>query len=72
MAKDRTTLSSGTLTSLIGAKTITSAYAYRHGVVSVIELNFSDTTTNYIKFASNGGLEIGGTAEVGSGTKVAF
>ena len=70
MAKDKTTLPSGNVTSLVGAKTITSATAYRHGVTTVLELKFSDSTTNYVKFASNGGLEIGGTSELGSGTKV--
>jgi hypothetical protein len=58
-----------TVTPLVGAKTITSAYAYKHGVVTVIELAFSDSSTNFIKVA-NGNLEIGGTLEVGTGTKV--
>lgn len=70
MAKDKTTLASNAVTTAIGAKTISSAVAYRHGVVTVIELGFSDASTNYVKFASNGGLEIGGTAEMGTGTKL--
>ncbi len=60
------------ITSLIGAKTITAAQTYKHGVVTVIELGFSDASTNYIKFASNGFLEIGGTLEMGTGTAVTW
>lgn len=70
MAKDKTTLASNAVTTAIGAKTISSAVVYKHGVVTVIELGFSDASTNYVKFASNGGLEIGGTAEMGTGTKL--
>lgn len=70
MAKDKTTLASNAVTTAIGAKTISSAVAYKHGVVTVLELGFSDASTNYVKFASNGGLEIGGTAEMGTGTKL--
>lgn len=58
------------VTSLIGAKTISSASAYKHGSVTVVELGFSDASTNFIKVGANGALEIGGTAEMGSGTKV--
>ncbi|WP_348269743.1 hypothetical protein P8936_16470 [Edaphobacter paludis] len=58
-----------TVTALVGAKTITAAYAYKHGVATVIELAFSDASTSFIKVA-NGNLEIGGTLEVGTGTKV--
>jgi hypothetical protein len=45
---------------------------YKHGVVTVVELGFSDASTNYIKVPSNGVPEIGGTAEMGTGTKVAW
>lgn len=58
------------VTSLVGAKTISSASAYRHGVVMVVELDFSDATTNFIKVGAAGQLEIGGTLEMGTGTKV--
>lgn len=58
------------VTTLIGAKTITSALAYKHGVVTVLELGFSDATTNFVKFGSNGVLEFGGTLELGTGTQV--
>lgn len=61
-----------TVTTLIGAKTISTASVYKHGVVTCVELYFSDASTNYIKFASNGGLEIGGTLEMGTGTKVSW
>lgn len=60
------------VTALIGAKTITAAVAYKHGVVTVIELAFSDASTNFLKVSSNGNLEIGGTLEMGTGTKVAW
>lgn len=60
------------ITALIGAKTITSASAYRHGTVLVIEFLFSDASTNFIKDAGSGGLEIGGTLEMGTGTKVSW
>ena len=61
-----------TVTALVGAKTITAAVAYKHGIVNVVEILFSDASTNYIKFASNSGLEIGGTLEMGTGTKVSW
>jgi hypothetical protein len=60
------------VTSLIGAKTITAASAYKHGIVTVIEFGFSDASTNFLKFSSNSGLEIGGTLEMGTGTKVGW
>jgi hypothetical protein len=72
MAKDKTTLPSASVTSLIGAKTVSTVNAYQHGVVTVLEFKFSDTTSQFVKFASNGGLEIGGTAEMGTGTVVRF
>ena len=56
----------------LGANTVTSANAYKHGVVTVIELNLSNSTTQFLKFASNGSLEIGGTLEMGTGTKVSW
>lgn len=61
-----------TVTTLIGAKTITAAYAYKHGPTTVIEFAFSDASTNFLKISNNGTLEIGGTLEVGTGTKVTW
>ena len=55
-----------------GANTVSSAYAYKHGVVTVLEINLSNSTTQYVKFAANSGLEIGGTLEMGTGTKVSW
>lgn len=53
--------------------TVTAAVAYKHGVVTVIEFLLSDASLHFIKFASNGSLEIGGsTPEMGSGTKVTW
>jgi hypothetical protein len=53
-----------------GANTLTSAFAYKHGVVTVFEFVLSDASTHFLKVASNGSLEIGGTLELGTGTKV--
>jgi hypothetical protein len=61
-----------TVTALVGAKTISAAYAYKHGAVSVVELAFSDASTGFIKVGPNGQIELGGTAEMGSGTKVSW
>lgn len=79
MTIDKSTLppqhSPKSVTSLIGAKTISTtvpSLAYRHGSVTVIELAFSDSTTNYLKVGPNGTLEIGGTAEMGTGTRISW
>ena len=76
MSFDKTTLPSHcsphSVTSLLGAKTISSATSYRHGVVTVVELAFSDSSTGFIKVGQAGTLEIGGTAEMGTGTKVSW
>ena len=61
-----------TITTQVGAKTISNVYAYKHGVVTVLEFAFSDGSTNFIKHASNGPLEIGGTDELGTGTLVTW
>ena len=53
-----------------GAATLTTAYVYKHGVVTVFEFNLSNSTTVYLKVTSNGQIEIGGTVEMGSGTQV--
>lgn len=49
------------ITTLVGAKTITNVQVYRHGVVTVFEILFSDASVNFIKVGSNGRLEVGGT-----------
>jgi hypothetical protein len=63
-----------TITSLLNfaAATLTSAFAYKHGVVTVIEFALSDASTHFLKVASNGTLEVGGTLELGTGTKVSW
>jgi hypothetical protein len=62
-----------TITTQVGTKTISTVMAYKHGAVMVVELAFNDSTTNFIKFsANNGSLEIGGTLELGTGTKVSW
>jgi LPXTG-motif cell wall-anchored protein len=52
------------------AATLTSAFAYKHGVVNVFEFGLSNATTVFLKVTSNGTLEIGGTLEMGTGTQV--
>jgi hypothetical protein len=63
-----------TITAHVGAKQINSVQAYRHGVVAVIEINFSDSSSTNIKIPSNdpGTVEIGGTNELGTGTRVSI
>jgi hypothetical protein len=53
-----------------GGKTISTVQTYKHGVVTVVEFVFSDASSNFIKFGSNGTLEMGGTLELGTGTPV--
>lgn len=60
------------ITDLLGTGAVISAHAYRHGVVTVVELAFGDSITRFLKFASNGCLEVGGTAEMNTGTKVSW
>jgi hypothetical protein len=55
-----------------GANTLTSATAYKHGVVTVIECVLSDASSHFIKVGQAGILEIGGTLEMGTGTKVTW
>lgn len=51
-----------------GTKTLSTAQAYIHGSVFVVELGFSDSTTLFIKERSNQ-VEVGGTNEWDTGTK---
>ncbi|MDE2105607.1 MAG: hypothetical protein KGL39_50740 [Patescibacteria group bacterium] len=62
------------ITSLLGfaALTVSSANAYKHGVVTVLEFNMSDSSTKFVKVGNNGQLEVGGTLEMGTGTKVSW
>ena len=75
MAFDKTTLPTHctpkSVAGLVG-KTITAGSAYKHGVVTVVELAFSDSSVGFIKVGHAGALEIGGTAEMGTGTKVSW
>lgn len=61
-----------TVTALIGAKTISAAYAYKHGSVKVVEFLFSDASTNFIKIGAGGVMEIGGTLEFNTGTQLTW
>lgn len=72
MAIDTTTLeySPKPITSLFGGHLL-AACAYRLGSVTVVELTFIDSTISFIKVGPSG-LEIGGTNEMGTGTKVAW
>ena len=59
--------------SLIGAnKTIRSAEAYKLSSTVVVELSFDDGTSTFLKMGPNGALEIGGTAETGTGAQVSW
>ena len=56
---------------IIGAlsgKTLNALSTYKHGAVAVVELGFSDGTTQFIKFYQ-GNIEVGGTNEWGTGTR---
>lgn len=64
--------SSKSVLALVGAKTITNASAYKHGSVTVLEILYSDASTVFIKHGPNDALEIGGTLEMGTGTKVSW
>lgn len=55
-----------------GANTLSSAFAYKHGPTYVFEFVLSDASTHFVKVASNSGVEIGGTLELGTGTKVTW
>jgi hypothetical protein len=76
MSLDKTQLptycSPKSVTSLVGVKTISGATAYKHASVAVVELAFNDSTTGFIKVGPNSTIEIGGTAEMGTGTKVSW
>lgn len=63
-----------TITTLLnfGAATLSSSFAYKHGVVTVLEFTLSDASVHFVKFGGNGTLEIGGTMELGTGTKVSW
>ncbi len=52
----------------LSGKTLTRLETYSHGSVQVIELGFSDKTTQFVK-CKNGQFEIGGTNEWDTGTK---
>jgi len=59
--------------SLIGAdKTIRSAEAYKLSSSVVVELSFNDGSSTFLKVGPNGALEIGGTAETGTGAQVSW
>lgn len=52
----------------LSGKTLNNLQVYIHGSVEVVELGFSDGTTQFIKF-KNFQVEIGGTNEWDTGTK---
>lgn len=66
---DKKTVPSANITAKLGAgsKTVSSIHAYYLGSNAVIELNFTDSTTAYIK-EKNGVVDLGGTNEFGTGT----
>lgn len=50
-------------------KTVSAVKAYQSGIVTVIELDWSNSTISYIKVRGLE-VEVGGTNEFGTGTKV--
>lgn len=70
MAKDKTSLSvsSGVLKASNG-KTLSSMQVYQHGSTWAVEINWTDSTTSFLKFLQ-GQAEMGGTNEWGTGTKL--
>lgn len=62
------------ITSQLGfaSLTVSSAYAYKHGMTTVFEFVMSDSSLKFLKVSNNGTLEIGGSAEMGTGTKVSW
>lgn len=56
-----------------GAKTFSSAQVYKHGVNSILEITFSDTSSLFVKaIHTDSSFEVGGSADVGTGTRVGF
>jgi hypothetical protein len=72
MTIDKAQLASNSgITGMLGiaGKTITSINAFRHGSVEVLDILCTDAVHYFIK-SSSGMVEVGGTAEWGTGTKV--
>jgi hypothetical protein len=63
--------SSNDVTSIlsVAAKVITSISTYKHGSVEVVDILCTDTNHYYLK-TSQGQVEVGGTPDWGSGTKI--
>ncbi len=69
MSIDKKSLTqSNSVLGALSGKTLNNLQAYKHGAVEVVELGFSDGTTQFVKWKS-GQLEIGGTNEWNTGTK---
>ena len=53
------------ITKLLGAETemVYRAYAYQHGSATVLEIEYMDATSGFIKVTSNGAVEVGGVVE---------
>lgn len=70
MSKDKATLpmSSGVLKAANG-KTLSGIQVYQHGSTQVVEMNWTDSTTSFLKFLQ-GQCEMGGTNEWGTGTRI--
>lgn len=69
MPDKRTLTRSSTINTAANGKTLSSTQIYQHGSTWVVEQNFSDSTTFFIKFLQ-GQAEMGGTNEWGTGTKL--
>lgn len=68
MPDKKTLPQSNNVTGAASGKTLSSALAYIHGSVFVVELNFSDSSQLFIKEQQNV-VEVGGTNEWNTGTK---
>lgn len=55
-----------------GSATISSLQAYKHGSVNVLEFALSAGGPVFIKADNHGSIEIGGTLELGTGTKISW
>lgn len=68
MPDKKTLTQSNSVLGALSGKTLNGLDAYIHGSVFVVEMRFSDGTTQFIKERSNQ-VEIGGTNEWDTGTK---
>lgn len=59
------------ITTTVANKTLSKLLAYQHGSTFVVDITMSDGTQTFVKFFQ-GNLEVGGTNEWNTGTKIAI